>query len=74
MTDKMPKRKPAGAAVPGAVQRPVNYNKTLAIMVGQELYDAIATTAYENGVSKADVARDWLEVGRQKGGHFIDES
>jgi hypothetical protein len=74
MSDEKPKRKPAGAAVPGAVERPVNYPHTLVIMISDEMQKALTVTADENGVKKAVVARDWLEVGRQKGGHFIDET
>ncbi len=74
MSDEKPKRKPAGAAVPGAVERPVNYPHTLVIMISDDMKRALEVTADENDVKKAVVARDWLEVGRQKGGHFVDES
>lgn len=75
MTDEKPKRAPAGAAVAGAVQRPVNYPKTLVVMVSEETHAAIEKTRQEYGVNKADIARDWLEAGR-KGtpAEYTDES
>jgi len=63
MTDQ-PKRKPAGAAVPGAVDRPVNYPKTLTLMVSQGTFDAIAEEKLRTGRSKGEIAREWLESGR----------
>lgn len=70
-----PKRKPAGAAVAGAVDRPVHYPKTFAQMISNETYDAICITAAENDVSKAEVARDWLEAGRLGiKARYVDES
>lgn len=74
MTDSKPKRKPAGAAVPGAIERPTLYPRALNAMVSDDLAEAIEVTAKVNGVKKAEVVRDWLEVGRQHGGYFIDES
>ncbi|QDP45556.1 hypothetical protein SEA_FUZZBUSTER_72 [Microbacterium phage FuzzBuster] len=63
MTDK-PNRKPAGAAVPGAVDRPVNYPKTLTMMVSEDTFDAIAAEKKRTGRSKGDIGREWLETGR----------
>lgn len=63
MTDS-PKRKPAGAAVPGAVDRPVNYPKTLTMMVSVDTFDAIAAEKRKTGRSKGEIAREWLEKGR----------
>lgn len=65
MADKTPTRRRslAGAAVAGAVQRPVRYPKTISLMVSQDIYDAIGEAAAESRQSKAEVARDWLEKG-----------
>lgn len=60
-----PKRALGGAAIAGAVQRPVRYPKTISLMVSEDLYDDIAEVALETRRSKADVARDWLERGRR---------
>lgn len=64
MTSPKPKRKPAGAAVPGAVDRPTLYPVTVVAMVTAETKEAIVRTAEVNDVKQAVVARDWLEAGR----------
>lgn len=75
MTDSKPKRKPAGAAVPGAIERPTLYPRVLNSMVSDDLADAIALTAKVNGVKKAEVVRDWLEAGRKSSAaQYVDES
>lgn len=63
MTDR-PKRKPAGAAVAGAVVRPINYPNTISLMVSDETVAAIAEEAQRRGVKKSVVGREWLEAGR----------
>lgn len=63
MTDR-PKRKPAGAAVAGAVVRPINYPNTISVMVSDETVAAIAREATRRGVKKAVVSREWLDAGR----------
>jgi len=64
MTDNKPKRKPAGAAVPGAVDRPVRYPHTLVFLVSDETKAALEAEKQRSGLSKGEVARDWLERGR----------
>lgn len=64
MTDNKPKRKPAGAAVPGAVDRPVRYPHTLVFLVSEETKTALDAEKKRSGLSKGEVARDWLERGR----------
>lgn len=44
--------------------RPTKYPAQLAVMLEQEMYDSIVSAAEARGVAKADVAREWLEVGR----------
>lgn len=63
MTDNE-KRKPAGAAVPGAVDRPVNYPKTLTFMVSEATFAALDEEKASSGRSKGDIARTWLDKGR----------
>lgn len=58
-----PKRKPSGAAVAGAYPRPKLYPKQLVVMVSQETYDKVAKVAADNGLSKSDVARNYLDAG-----------
>lgn len=58
------KRKPAGAAVPGAVDRPLNYPTSVNALITQELKDEITAEAAERGVSQGTVAREMLEAGR----------
>lgn len=75
MTDEKPKRKPAGAAVAGHVDRPVNYPKTLVAMVSEDMTDAIEATRKAYDVPKAEVVRDWLEAGRTgRPAQYTDES
>lgn len=75
MTDEKPKREPAGAAVPGAVERPVNYPATIVAMVSEDMKSALKVTADENDVKIAVVVREWLEAGRRAGGgKYPDES
>lgn len=64
MTTDKPKRKPAGAAVPGAVDRPVRYPNTLVFLVSDETLAALNKAKATTGLSKGEVARDWLERGR----------
>lgn len=65
MTDSpTPKRKLTGAAVAGAYPRPKLYPKQLVVSVTEEVYDHIAEVAAENGLSKSDVARNYLDTGR----------
>lgn len=73
MTDQKV-RKPYVRRTPPGTVRPVKYGKALAIMVSADLYEAVTVTADENGVSKADVARAWLESGRAAGAGYTDES
>lgn len=73
MTDEK-KRKPAGAAVPGAVERPVNYPETIVVMVSEDMKRALKITADENDVKVAVIARDWLEAGRLAKSEYADES
>jgi hypothetical protein len=68
MTDQKPKRKPAGAAVPGAVDRPVRYPHTLVFLVSDETKAALEKEKKRSGLSKGEVARDWLERGRLSAG------
>lgn len=64
MTADKPKRKPAGAAVPGAVERPILYPKTLCVMLSVEMYDEIGAIKKATGRTKAEIAREWMERGR----------
>lgn len=64
MTDAKQKRKPAGAAVPGAVERPVLYPKTLCVMLSTEMYEEITLIKKNTGRTKAEIAREWMERGR----------
>lgn len=64
MTAQKPKRKPAGAAVPGAVDRPKNFPNTLVFLVSDEMLAALNEEAAATGRAKSGIARDWLEVGR----------
>lgn len=64
MTVNKPKRKPAGAAVPGAVDRPKRYPNTLVFLVSDETLAALEKAKATSGLSKGEVARDWLERGR----------
>lgn len=64
MTADKPKRKPAGAAVPGAVERPKNYPNTLVFLVSDEALAAIKAEMAVSGRGKSEVARDWLDRGR----------
>lgn len=68
MTADKPKRKPAGAAVPGAVDRPVNYPHSLVVLVSDETREALEREKQRTGLSKGAVARDWLERGRLSAG------
>lgn len=45
-------------------KRPTRYPVATSMMLSQETMDAVNVTASENGVSKGDVIRDWLEAGR----------
>lgn len=72
MTSEKPKRKPAGAAVPGAVDRPVNYNRTTSFMTDDDTFDAIEATAKAHGVGKADVMREWIALGRKRSKKYPD--
>lgn len=74
MTSEKPKRKPAGAAVPGAVERPLNFNRTTSFMTDDDTFDAITATADANGVGKAEVIRDWIAIGRKRSRRFPDAS
>ena len=74
MIETKSKRTPAGAAVPGGANRPKRYPNTLVILISDEMQNALAVTADENGVKKAVIARDWLEAGRAGGGQFVDET
>lgn len=65
-------RKPARTQP--ASPRPLRYSKMLAVLIEGDLYTAIETTADENEVSKAVVAREWLSEGRRVGGRYVDES
>lgn len=67
-TATKPKRKPAGAAVPGAVDRPINYPATVVAMVSKETKAALKREAAARSVSQAVVAREWLELGRKEYG------
>ena len=69
MTADKPKRKPAGAAVPGAVERPKNYPHTLVFLVSDEALAAIKTEMAATGRGKSDIARDWLDRGRSVASH-----
>lgn len=64
MTADKPKRKPAGAAVPGAVERPKRYPNTLVFLVSDETLSALNAEKATSGLSKGEIARDWLERGR----------
>lgn len=64
MTTDKPKRKPAGAAVPGAVDRPVNYPHSLVVLVSEDTKRALEKEKARSGLSKGAIARDWLERGR----------
>jgi hypothetical protein len=68
MTAEKPKRKPAGAAVPGAVDRPVRYPNTLVFLVSDETKAALELERKRSGLSKGEVARGWLEAGRRAAG------
>ena len=57
------KRKPSGAAVPGAVDRPKHFPRQLVVMATDALADRIADDAKRNGLSKSEVARLYLEAG-----------
>ena len=65
MTANKPKRKPAGAAVPGAVERPKNYPHTLVFLVSDEMLAALKAEMATSGQGKSEVARGWLERGRK---------
>lgn len=64
MTAEKPKRKPAGAAVPGAVERPKNYPNTLVFLVSDETLAALKAEMKASDRGKSEVARDWLDRGR----------
>lgn len=64
MTAQKPKRKPAGAAVPGAVDRPKRYPNTLVFLVSDEMLAALKAEMAATGNGKSEIARDWLERGR----------
>lgn len=64
MTAQKPKRKPAGAAVPGAVDRPKRYPNTLVFLVSDEMLDALKAEMATSGNGKSEIAREWLERGR----------
>jgi len=68
MTADKPKRKPAGAAVPGAVERPKNYPHTLVFLVSDDTLAALKTEVAKTGLGKSEIARDWLERGRAAAG------
>lgn len=72
MSDPKPKRTPAGAAVPGAVERPINYPKTIVVMVSEETHRAIEVTASKRKVAKSEIVRTWLEHGRKRSSTFPD--
>lgn len=63
MTTTKPKRKPAGAAVPGAVERPKRFPNTLVFLVSDEMLAALNAEAVRRDVGKSEVARSWLEAG-----------
>jgi hypothetical protein len=44
--------------------RPTNYPRQIVILATDELADDVAETAQREGVSKAEVARRWIEGGR----------
>lgn len=62
-SDATPKRKPSGAAIPGAHPRPINYPKQLVVMVTEAMYDFITVEAKTGGESKSTIARDYIEKG-----------
>lgn len=64
MTADKPKRKPAGAAVAGAVERPKNFPNTLVFLVSDETLAALKAEASRSDRGKSEVAREWLERGR----------
>lgn len=64
MTAHKPKRKPAGAAVPGAVDRPKRYPNTLVFLVSDEMLAALKAETAATGSGKSEIAREWLERGR----------
>lgn len=64
MTADKPKRKPAGAAVPGAVERPKNYPNTLVFLVSDETLAALKKEMAVSGRGKSEIAREWLDRGR----------
>lgn len=64
MTTDKPKRKPAGAAVPGAVERPKNYPHTLVVLISDEAHDALKQEIATSGRLKSEIARAWLDRGR----------
>lgn len=64
MTADKPKRKPAGAAVAGAVDRPKRYPKTLVFLISEEAHAALEAERLRSGLSKGEVARSWLDRGR----------
>lgn len=64
MTADKPKRKPAGAAVPGAVDRPKRYPNTLVFLVSDEAMAALDKEKAKTGLSKGEIARAWLDRGR----------
>ena len=68
MTADKPKRKPAGAAVPGAVERPKNYPHTLVFLVSDETLAAFAGVLDPQvEVQPAHVVRD--QVQQRRRGH-----
>lgn len=68
MTADKPKRKPAGAAVPGAVDRPKRYPNTLVFLVSDDVKAALEAEKKRSGLSKGEIARNWLEGGRARSG------
>lgn len=46
--------------------RPTKYPAQLAVMVTDEMYAAIVAASGDQGVSKGEVARAWLERGRHE--------
>lgn len=64
MTTIKPKRKPAGAAVRGAVDRPKHYPHTLVFLISDDMLIALGAQVAATGTSKSEIAREWLEAGR----------
>lgn len=57
-------RRVYGAAVPGAVERPTNFPRTLVVMISDEMAAELDRVKASTGESKAAIARRWLEAGQ----------